>query len=72
MLAKKAEIEQAVVEAYTNGCADPLWQTIQGLRSAATAVTLPSNDEAEADEDARAEEVSDLLGGEEEAPAEEE
>jgi SAM-dependent methyltransferase len=71
VVAKKAEIEQAVVEAYDHGCADSLWQTIQGLRSAATAVTLPSDDEAEADEDAGEGEASDLLGLEEEAPAEE-
>jgi hypothetical protein len=43
IVATQAEIERAVIEAYTNGCVDPLWQTIQGLRSmSATAARLPA------------------------------
>ncbi|NNJ12977.1 SAM-dependent DNA methyltransferase [Chloroflexales bacterium ZM16-3] len=49
--AKQAEIEQAVIDAYDSGCAESLWQTIQGLRSATdTAVALPVADTIDADD----------------------
>ncbi|MEI7645701.1 MAG: N-6 DNA methylase [Chloroflexales bacterium] len=55
IVAKQAEIEREVVDAYTHGCADLLWQTIQGLRStAATTTALPTiadNEYEDADED---------------------
>jgi hypothetical protein len=51
IVATQAEIEQAVIEAYANGCVDSLWQTIQGLRSMSVAAgALPA---AADDEDAR-------------------